>query len=139
MALPNWKLPFVIESSGAVVVREESCIGTRNTRDLVREDGKTVEEILDHLVDRYMKIDCACFTPNYERVEHILEMAQTLKVDGVIHYAIQFCQPYAIEAFKVEKALKEAGIPMLKIETDYNTEDMQILKNRVEAFVEMIR
>ena len=39
MAVPNWKLPYIIESSGAVVVGEESCIGTRNTRDLVEENG----------------------------------------------------------------------------------------------------
>ncbi len=138
MAVPNWKLPFVVESSGAVVVGEESCIGTRNTRDLVQEDGSTLDEMLDRLVDRYMKIDCACFTPNNERLEHILEMANSLEVDGVIHYALQFCHPYTIEAFKVERVLKEASIPMLKIETDYSNEDAEILKNRVEAFVEMV-
>jgi benzoyl-CoA reductase/2-hydroxyglutaryl-CoA dehydratase subunit BcrC/BadD/HgdB len=139
MAVPNWKLPFVIESSGAVMVGEESCIGTRNTRDLVREDGRTLEEMLSHLVDRYMKIDCACFTPNHERIEHVVEMARDLEVDGVIHYALQFCHPYTIESFRVEKALKEANIPVMKIETDYSNEDTEILKNRVEAFVEMIR
>lgn len=139
MAVPNWKLPFVIESSGAVIVGEESCIGTRNTRDLVREEGETVEEILDHIVDRYMKIDCACFTPNDERMDNVVRMAQDLEVDGVIHYALQFCHPYTIESYRLEKALKVAGIPVLKIETDYGTEDTGILKNRVEAFVEMLR
>jgi benzoyl-CoA reductase/2-hydroxyglutaryl-CoA dehydratase subunit BcrC/BadD/HgdB len=139
MAVPNWKLPFVIESSGAVMVGEESCIGTRNTRDLVREDGEMLEEILDHLVDRYMKIDCACFTPNNERMENVVRMAQDLEVNGVIHYALQFCNPYTIESFQVEEALKKADIPVLKIETDYSMEDAEILKNRVEAFVEMIR
>ena len=66
-------------------------------------------------------------------------MAKDLKVKGVIHYGLSFCQPYAMEAFKVEKALKEAGIPMLSIETDYSMEDVEQLKTRVEAFVEMVR
>jgi len=139
MAVPNWKLPFVLESSGAVVVAEESCIGTRNTRDLVAEDGRTLDELIDRIVDRYLKIDCACFTPNVERIEHVVEMARALKVDGVVHYALQFCQPYTIESFKIERALRTAGIPLLKIETDYGMEDVDILKNRVQAFVEMIR
>jgi benzoyl-CoA reductase/2-hydroxyglutaryl-CoA dehydratase subunit BcrC/BadD/HgdB len=138
MAVPNWKLPYIIESSGAVIVGEESCIGSRNTRDLVDETGDTVEEMLDALVDRYMKIDCACFTPNPERLEHIVAMARDLKVDGVIHYGLSFCQPYAMEAFKVEKALTAAGIPLLILETDYSLEDVEQLKTRVEAFVEMI-
>ena len=74
MAVPNWKLPFLVESSGAIIVGEESCIGTRNTRDLVEETGETLEAMLDAIVDRYMRIDCACFTPNTERLEHIVEM-----------------------------------------------------------------
>lgn len=139
MAVPNWKLPFIIESSGAVIVGEESCIGTRNTRDLVEDKGETLDELLDVLADRYMKIDCACFTPNRERLDHIVEMARDLKVNGVIHYGLSFCQPYGIEAFKVEKALKSAEIPMLSIETDYSMEDVEQLKTRVEAFVEMVR
>ncbi len=139
MAVPNWKLPYIIESSGAVVVGEESCIGTRNTRDLVDESPRTMDGMLDAILDRYMKIDCACFTPNTERLDNIVKMAQDLKVKGVIHYGLSFCQPYAIEAFKVEKALTKAGIPMLSIETDYSMEDVEQLKTRVEAFVEMTR
>ena len=139
MAVPNWKLPYIVESSGAIIVGEESCIGTRNTRDLVQTNGDSLDQLLDVLADRYMKIDCACFTPNKERLDHVVEMAKDLEVKGVIHYGLSFCQPYAIEAFKVEKALKDADIPMLSIETDYGMEDVEQLKTRVEAFVEMIR
>jgi benzoyl-CoA reductase/2-hydroxyglutaryl-CoA dehydratase subunit BcrC/BadD/HgdB len=139
MAVPNWKLPYLVESSGAVIVGEESCIGTRNTRDLVDESGASLEQLIDALVDRYLQIDCACFTPNTERLDHIVEMARDLQVHGVIHYGLSFCQPYAVEAFKVEKALRAAGIPMLSIETDYSLEDVGQLKTRVEAFVEMVR
>ncbi len=139
MAVPNWKLPYVVESSGAVIVGEESCIGTRNTRDLVDETGNSVEHMIEAIVDRYMRIDCACFTPNPERLEHIVEMAKDLKVDGVIHYALQFCHPYTIEAYKVEKVLETENIPVLRIETDYSMEDVEQLKTRVEAFVEIVK
>jgi benzoyl-CoA reductase/2-hydroxyglutaryl-CoA dehydratase subunit BcrC/BadD/HgdB len=139
MAVPNWKLPFIVESSGSVIVGEESCIGTRNIRDLVDESGDTLEEMLDALVDRYMRIDCACFTPNQERLQNIVAMARDLQVKGVIHFALNFCQPYAIEAFMVGRVLESAGIPMLSIETDYSMEDVEQLKTRVEAFLEMVR
>jgi benzoyl-CoA reductase/2-hydroxyglutaryl-CoA dehydratase subunit BcrC/BadD/HgdB len=139
MAVPNWKVPYIIETSGAIVVAEESCVGERSTRDLVKEDGKTLDEMIDAITDRYMKIDCACFTPNKERIDHILQLAKDFKVDGVIHYSIQFCTPYTVEAHKVEKALQKKGIPMLKIETDYGMEDMGQIKTRIEAFLEMVR
>ena len=138
MAVPNWKLPFVIEGSKAIVVGEESCIGTRNTRDLVDESSNTLEGMIDAICDRYLKIDCACFTPNTERIENIIAMARELEVDGVVHYSLLFCQPYANESIKVEKALKKEGIPMLSIETDYSMDDVEQLKTRVEAFVEMV-
>jgi len=138
MAVPNWKLPYIIEGSGAVVVGEESCIGTRNTRDLVDESGENLEEMIEAIVDRYLKIDCACFTPNQERLDNIISLANELKVDGVIHYNLLFCQPYAHESIKIEKFLHDKDIPMLAIETDYSMEDVEQLKTRVEAFVEMI-
>jgi len=138
MAVPNWKLPFVIEGSNAVVVGEESCIGTRNTRDLVDESPDTLDGMIDAICDRYLKIDCACFTPNTERMENITAMAKELNVDGVIHYSLMFCQPYANEALKIEKILKKNEIPMLSIETDYSMDDLEQLKTRVGAFVEMI-
>jgi len=138
MAVPNWKLPYIVESSGAVIVGEESCIGERNTRDLVDVTKTDLDGLLDALTDRYMKIDCACFTPNTERLEHIAALARELKADGVIHYGLLFCQPYAHEAFKVGKAMTEAGVPYLSIETDYGMEDMGQLKTRVEAFVETL-
>jgi hypothetical protein len=33
-AVPNWKLPFIVETSGAVIVGEGSCVGERGSRNL---------------------------------------------------------------------------------------------------------
>jgi benzoyl-CoA reductase/2-hydroxyglutaryl-CoA dehydratase subunit BcrC/BadD/HgdB len=138
MAVPNWKLPWLIESSGAVVVGEESCVGERGTRNLTDETGQTVNEMMEAIVDRYFKVDCALFTPNPDRLNHISEMVENYKADGVIHYSLQFCQPYLMESFPVETALKNKKIPTLRIETDYSMEDAGQLKTRVEAFVEQL-
>ncbi len=138
-AVPNWKLPFIIETSGAVIVGEESCVGERGTRNLTDASGKTVDEMMEAIVDRYYQVDCAIFTPNPQRLEHIQEMAAAYKADGVIHYGLQFCQPYLMESIPVEKALEEKNIPTLRIETDYSMEDVGQLKTRIEAFVEQLR
>jgi benzoyl-CoA reductase/2-hydroxyglutaryl-CoA dehydratase subunit BcrC/BadD/HgdB len=58
--------------------------------------------------------------------------------DGVIHYGLQFCQPYQIEALNVEQALEAAKMPTMRIDTDYSMEDVEQLKTRVEAFIERI-
>jgi benzoyl-CoA reductase/2-hydroxyglutaryl-CoA dehydratase subunit BcrC/BadD/HgdB len=139
MAVPNWKLPWIIETTGAVIVGEESCVGERGSRNLTADSGSTAEELMEAVVDRYFNIDCAIFTPNPDRLNHIVQMCQEYRADGVIHFGLQFCQPYLMEAIPVEKALESKNIPVLRIETDYSMEDVGQLKTRVEAFVEMLK
>ena len=139
MAVPNWKLPWIVETSGAVIVGEESCVGERGTRNLTDGTGKTEEELMEAIVDRYFKVDCAIFTPNRDRLDHIIEMTKKYNADGVIHYGLQFCQPYITESMGIEKVLGARGIPAIRIDTDYSMEDVGQLKTRVEAFVEMLK
>ncbi len=138
-AVPNWKLPYLVETSGAVIVGEESCVGERGTRNLTDDSGETIDEMMDAIVERYFKVDCAIFTPNQERCDHVQEMFKNYNADGVIHYGLQFCQPYIMESIPVEKALEKSGIPTLRIETDYSMEDAGQLKTRIEAFIEQLR
>ena len=68
-----------------------------------------------------------------------MRLAQDYKVDGVVYTALSFCDPYAVEYYKVRKALDEAGIPVTKVETDYGQEDTGQIKTRLEAFIEKIK
>jgi benzoyl-CoA reductase/2-hydroxyglutaryl-CoA dehydratase subunit BcrC/BadD/HgdB len=137
MAIPNWKLHSIIEGSGAVVVGEESCVGERNHRNLLDENFSGVDDALEKIASRYMGINCACFTPNTERLDDIKSLVGSLHADGVIHYSLQFCTPYMMEAYKAERVITE--VPFMRIETDYSMEDVGQLKSRVEAFVEMVK
>ena len=139
MAIPNWKLHHLVESAGAPVVCEESCTGTRHFMALVDESKNTVDDMLKAVSDRYMEIHCACFTPNEERLDDIVQLSKEYKADGVIHYNLQFCHTYANEAARVEKVLSKNNIPLLRLETDYSDEDSGQLKTRIDAFLEMIR
>lgn len=138
MAIPNWKLHHLLETSGAVVVVEETCTGTRYFESKLNISGNTVDELLENIVDRYLNINCACFTPNNARVDDIKRLVKEYNVDGVILYSLSFCQPYIIESINIEKQLKDLGIPTISIETDYSSEDIGQLSTRVQAFLEMI-
>ncbi len=138
MSIPNWKLHDVIEKAGGVVVAEELCTGSRYYDKLVPEGGATVEAMLDDIAGKYLDINCACFTPNTGRIEDVLRLAEEYKVDGIVHYALQFCAPYTIEATSVERAARDAGYRFLRIDTDYSMNDIGQLQTRVEAFLEML-
>lgn len=139
-AAPNWKLHNIVESSGGAIINEESCIGHRYYKDDVELDGVDSKDmLLQRMMDRYKKIDCACFTPNEERIQKIISMVKDRQADGVIYYTLSFCHTYNVESFLVEKALKEAKIPFLAMESDYSLEDAGQIKTRVEAFLESIK
>lgn len=138
MAVPNWKLPNIIEKSGVVIVGEETCTGERGTRNCVETSASDVDGMIDAIVDRYFRIDCAIFTPNPDRLQHIKEMVKNYRADGVVHYSLRCCQPYTTEAISYEKALEKESIPVLLVETDYSAEDAGQLSTRIEAFKERI-
>ena len=138
LAIPNWKLHNIVETSGGAVVCEEMCTGTRYFEHQVDESGKTLDEQIQALAKRYMNINCACFTPNNDRIDDILRLAKEYKVDGIIDVNLKFCNLYDTEGYFVERAMKEEGIPVLGIETDYTDSDAQQLRTRVSAFIEML-
>ncbi|MDP2104384.1 MAG: double-cubane-cluster-containing anaerobic reductase, partial [Desulfobulbaceae bacterium] len=139
MALPNWKIHTLVEGAGAVIINEESCIGTRYFKDLINESSRDMETQLSDLTDRYMRIDCSCFTPNDERVDKVLKDYRISSAQGIIHYSLQFCHTYNIEEIKIREACEKEGIPYLSIESDYSQDDIGQLQTRIEAFLEQVR
>jgi benzoyl-CoA reductase/2-hydroxyglutaryl-CoA dehydratase subunit BcrC/BadD/HgdB len=138
MSIPNWKLHDVIEKAGGVVVMEEMCTGSRYYSKLVDETATDLPEMIDAIADKYLDINCACFTPNSARMDDVIRLAREYKADGIVQCNLQFCGPYQIEATLMERAAKAAGMPTLRIDTDYSMGDIGQLSTRVEAFLEMI-
>lgn len=138
LTVPNWKLHNIIETSGAAVVVEEMCTGTRYFENLVDETQTTLEAQFKALAERYLKNNCSCFTPNTGRIDDILRLVKEYQVDGVIDCNLKFCNLYNTEKHSVSRALKEAGIPVLGLESDYTDTDAEQLRTRIGAFLEMI-
>jgi benzoyl-CoA reductase/2-hydroxyglutaryl-CoA dehydratase subunit BcrC/BadD/HgdB len=134
MAAGNTKVPDIIEQKGGVIVIEESCTGTRSFWDFVDE----TKDPWEALAERYLKIPCACMTPNDQRVARIVDLAKQYDVQGVVYYTLQFCHAYNIERLRVQKALKKEKIPLLAIESDYGDSDKEQIGIRIDAFLEMI-
>jgi benzoyl-CoA reductase/2-hydroxyglutaryl-CoA dehydratase subunit BcrC/BadD/HgdB len=135
----NAKIHYIAESSGLRIVVDESCTGLRHYRDLVDEDPKDLDGMMNAVADRYFAIDCSCFSPNTERIDSIHQLVKDFNVQGVIQNILMYCHTYNIEAKVVENALKEIGIPSIQIETDYSQEDTGRIRTRIEAFSEVIK
>ena len=139
MPIPFWTIPSLIEGTGAVMIAEESCTGTRMLAGGQTAIPDSIENQLTAIADRQLQTNCACFTPNDARIEDIVRLAKEYQADGVIHFSLSFCQPYNLEGIRVSKALQEAGVLVLLLEGDYSEEQTGQLKTRIEAFVETLQ
>ena len=138
MAIPNWKLHHIVETSGGAVVCEESCVGTRYFTNEVDRTATGIDGMVKAIADRYIKTPCACFSPNNERLENVVQYYKEYGVDGVIDYTLAFCHCYNVEHGMLKQRLAGEGIPVIQIETDYSMGDMGQLTTRVKAFLETL-
>lgn len=137
---PNLKLPILIEQSGGVIVADDFCSSNRLLYDAVVFDEKNLYDMVPAIADRYLR-PCTCpfIAGNHDRRKRLLNMIRDFNIDGVIYQAFSGCHLFDMEHKSIGKALEEAGIQMLYIETDYSPEDKGQLSTRIEAFLESIR
>jgi benzoyl-CoA reductase/2-hydroxyglutaryl-CoA dehydratase subunit BcrC/BadD/HgdB len=128
------KVVKILEESGANVVCFENCSGYKQAYAV--DEAK---EPLLALAEQYLSIPCSVMSPNHGRFELLSEMITEFSIDGVVDLTWQGCHTYNVEAYSVEKFVKEKhGLPYLHLETDYSESDTGQLRVRVEAFLEMI-
>lgn len=129
------KVGMTVERAGGVIVALDDCSGERTQSMLVDPEAP---DILRAISDRYLKINCSVMSPNAGRIEHMMEMVDKYKVDGIVEVVLQACHTFNIEAVKVQAACEERGVPYLKLETDYSTNDAGQVETRLAAFIEML-
>ena len=129
------KVVQIIEESGGNVVCFESCGGYKAVYDQVDEE----KEPLLAIAEKYLRTPCSCMSPNIARFELVKRLADEFNVDGIVDLTWQGCHTYNIESYSLKKYLQEKrSLPFLQIETDYSESDVEQLKVRIEAFLEMI-
>lgn len=129
------KIGRTIETNGGVIVCMDDCSGERTARMMVDENAP---DILRAISDRYLDINCSVMTPNDGRMENTLAMCEKYHVDGVVENVLTACHTFNVESALMQKAVEGAGIPYLKIETDYSAGDQGQIDTRIAAFIETL-
>ena len=134
----------LVEDSGANVVIDDLCFGTRYYWD----DVATDDNLLMNLSDRYLgKIMCPRTyrrSPGTRqqdldnRFGYLKDFAKDFNVSGAILYIIRYCDTFEFDVPEVRDYLQDAGIPCFHLEDDYSLTSIGGFKTRIEAFLEMI-
>lgn len=130
------KVLNIIQAGHAQVILQEACSGIKSFVDLVDENIDPYEA----LAKKYMDIPCSCTSPNKARFDLIGRLVKEYDIQGVIDITLQACHTYNIESYSLKEYLRnEYDIPLLQIETDYSESDVQQIKLRVDAFLELLK
>lgn len=140
ITFPNMKIPLIIEEQGGIIVADETCLGDRGTSDLVAVCDDSLNGYYRALANRYLRTcSCPIFPDNEPRIHKLEKMVKEGHIDGIVYHVLRGCLVYDYEYEKIEKYFSAKGIPVIRLESDYNEEDIEQLRIRIEAFIEMIK
>lgn len=140
IAFPNIKVPLLIEEMGGVLAADETCMGERGLYDPVSVIDASFDGMMRSLASRYTKpCTCPVFVDNSQRIYRIKQMIKDHKIQGVIYHVLRGCLVYDYEYQLMEEAMGKMDIPIIRVESDYNEEDVEQLRIRIEAFIELIK
>jgi len=128
----------LIEDSGALIVSDFLCFGTRNFLDDVHLGFE--HDPLKSIVERvYYRMSCPRMMDDHERrLDFVKNEIKRAKVDGVILQRINNCDLHGCDNMLYVHELKDLEIPVLNLDREFYQADTTRLQTRIEAFLEMI-
>jgi benzoyl-CoA reductase subunit C len=134
----------MVEESGANVVIDDLCFGTRPYWCEVEVSHNPLAGIARSYLEKlncprtYRQSPGSHHEDLENRFGYLYEFAKEFKVNGVILHTLRYCDTHAFDAPDVKEYLQGKGLAVLEIEGDYPTPSVARLKTRVQAFLEMI-
>jgi len=124
----------LIESMGGLVVGGCLCIGSLHRNGPIPEEGNPLAAIAGYYLGN---ISCPRMMEDFDkRVEKIIEAAKECLADGIVLETMKFCDTWGVESPPLVQALRQAGIPVLRLEREYAPSGEGQLRTRVQAFLE---
>ena len=129
---------ILIEDSGALIVTDFLCFGTRTFLDDVHLGFE--QDPLKRIVERvYYRISCPRMMDDHERrLDFMKSEIKRAKVDGVILQRINNCDLHGCDNMLYVHELKDLEIPVLNLDREFYQADTTRLQTRIQAFLEMI-
>lgn len=137
---PNMKIPLLIEEMGGILAADETCMGERGMSDPVVPVDESFDGLIRSLAIRSIRpCTCPTFVNNEQRIYRLRQMIEDYQIQGVIYHVLRGCLVYDYEYQRIEEILGKEGIPVIRLESDYKEEDVEQLRVRIEAFLELIK
>jgi benzoyl-CoA reductase/2-hydroxyglutaryl-CoA dehydratase subunit BcrC/BadD/HgdB len=126
----------MIENAHGSVIVFDTCNGLKHYSNPVEEGPDPIEG----LARRYLvKPSCARMPGFNARMDRIEQLIDEYSINGIIYSSLKFCDYSLFEVPQVEGYTRRSRVPFLILENDYLWGAVEHMRNRVEAFLEVVR
>lgn len=147
--LDDTTLIEMIETTGAHIVLDDTCVGSR----AYFSDVQVTDDPLDGLAYRYLvEIKCPrtfrADMPERGRKNNLADLESRFgylknyirewKVDGVVMQSMRYCDIHGYEVPGIKQYLDSISVPSIYLEHDYSKGALAPLKTRVQGFLEVL-
>lgn len=131
---PNYKIPFLIEEAGLTL-----CDQIDYTTLSMQEYSGAEDLSGENAADVFYENDASpAYVKNDALYERVAKLFTEKKIDGVVYHVLKGQIEYDFELERFEELFEKLGTPVFRLETDYNYQDIEQLRVRMEAFSEIL-
>jgi benzoyl-CoA reductase subunit C len=134
--LDNRAYVDLVEEVGCLVATDDMDTGSRYFWEMVGDAGK---DPVYALAKRYLKNRSSRMLDWQEQVDQIIQWVRDFQIDGVLDLPETYDHTRQFRSPFLERRMKEASIPEMSFEREYQMADTGQLKTRIGAFLEMLK
>ncbi len=131
---PNYKIPFLIEEAGLELFLQADYT-TLSIQGCIGMDQLQKENVADVF---YRNDASPAYVKNNSLYGCIEKLLTENKIEGVVYHVLKGQIEYDFELGRFEELFEKLDIPVFRLETDYNYQDVEQLRIRLEAFSEVL-
>ena len=140
VVFPNYKVPQLITSAGMDITATADSLSLGASVAVPKMKAfATADSLLQQIARTHLKmISSGARVSNEGLYAYLMHIVRQLHPDGIGWHILKGQIEYDFELPRIEKAAEELDIPVFRLETDYQYQDMEQLRIRMEAFGEML-
>lgn len=130
----NYKVPFLIEEAGLEIYMQADCttLSIYGGRLRKQEQKGNVTSAF------YLSDTSPAYVKNNSLYEQVARIVKEKEIDGIVYHVLKGQIEYDFELGRFEDLFEKMNIPVFRLETDYNYQDVEQLRIRLEAFSEVL-
>ena len=140
VVFPNYKIPFLINDVGLELSDD---IDSTALKMFLTHGKRTLrgsrERIICSIASAWYDRDASsAYVRNDEMYRYISWLLRKGDIEGVVYHVLKGQTEQDFELGRFESLFSKYGVPVFRVETDYQYQDIEQLRIRLEAFSEML-